>query len=367
MKIVHIIEATNAGVGRHVLDLAGAQARRDHQVHVVYSPTRESDAFWNERTHLANVQWHSVPLSRAFALADFKSIARVRRIVKTIDPDVVHGHSTKGGIVARIIGGRLVAYTPNAVYSMNPELGRSARTAVMLAERVLSVRTDLIFAVSPEEQEHLREIGVAEHKLRLVPNGIAPYSRSASPSLREELGVGGDVKIAGFVGRLDLQKGPERLVPIFEAAFADHPEIHGAIVGDGPLREELERAVAAEPGLRDRIHMVGQRPGRWAMESMDVFVLPSRYEGFPYVLIEAAQAGVPLVTTTGACASQLIVDEEVGAVHDREDIEGMAASVVRLATSGSERRAETLREIASDFTIEAMTDGVMKQLWQANQ
>lgn len=360
MRIAHVVEATFAGVGRHVLDLAGEQARRGHEVHVFYSPARESSFFATERQQQTAVTWHPMQLARGAALRDITAVRRIRRAVRSLGLDVVHGHSTKGGMVARMVGGgTVVLYTPNAVYSMNPHLRPVVRRAVSLIEVALSKRTDGIIAVSPEEQQHIVEIGIDPQKVRLVPNGIADWVETDEQSLRDELGLEADVKIVGFVGRLDHQKAPDVLVSVYaEVALLDD-KAHFVVVGGGPLEDEVAERVSSIPELRRRCHLTGERPGRWALASFDVFVLPSRYEGFPYVLIEAVHAGLPVVTTTGACASQLIICEAMGAVHDPDDVTGMATSVAHFMQRDRRDEDELVRQQAGRFTVETMTDGVM--------
>ena len=155
--VVHIVEATFAGVGRHVLDLAATQSGRGANVHVIYGTVRESTSFANERQQLTNVSWHPAVLSRGFANKDLSEIRRIDRLLKDLQPTVIHGHSTKGGLVARAVAhrGEHVSYTPNALYSMNPLLGAKSRVGVGTIEHLLSYRTTSIVAVSPEEQAHM--------------------------------------------------------------------------------------------------------------------------------------------------------------------------------------------------------------------
>lgn len=306
-RVLHIVEASFAGVGRHVLDLAKEQADQGADVHVAFSPVRESASFAAERAASSDLTFHEVPMTRSVGLADVAAFRAMAGLRRRLQPDVIHGHSTKGGLMARLVprGNAVVLYTPNAVYSMNPTLGPAARRVVGNLERLLSFRTSTIIAVSPEERDHLREIGVADDRCVVIPNGIRPYDQPKPASVRAELGLPDDAFVFGFVGRLDDQKSPGALVAAFDAIAGELPHAHLAIIGDGPLAEQLETEVG-QADHTERMHLLGEQPGRWAMSAFDAFVLPSLYEGFPYVLIEATSAGLPVVTTEGACASQLI-------------------------------------------------------------
>jgi glycosyltransferase involved in cell wall biosynthesis len=365
MRVLHIVEASFAGVGRHVLDLASAQAEAGRDVHVVFSPIRESASFAAERAELHSITWHPVDMSRTIGAVDVPAFRAVRRIIGSVGPDVVHGHSTKGGLMARLVpnGGRPVVYTPNAVYSMNPTLDKRARSLVKQVERALASRTSTIIAVSPEERVHLTdEIGVDPDLITLIPNGIQPFEPENSTSVRAALDLPEDGPIVGFVGRLDGQKAPDDLLEIYARVAAEVPDAHFVVVGDGPLRAELEtRWTKTESELAGRVQFLGEQPGTWAMSAMDLMVLPSRYEGFPYVLIEAAHLGLPIVTTAEACASLLVDGPASIAVGQAGDIEGLAAKAVEsLVTSRADAAAGTTLGAGRDrrFTVAGMNEAV---------
>lgn len=323
MRILHVAEATFAGVGRHVVDLVRAQADHGHDVIALYGTVRESDRFRRGRERVGNVQWLPMAVSRRPDKADLKALQTIRALTRGFEPDVVHGHSTKGGMLARSVptGGWRVAYTPHAVYSMNPELGRRARSGVDLIERRLAARTDLVIAVSPEEETHLRMMGIEPAKIQLIPNGIPPIAKANPDTVRRALDVPTGRPVIGFVGRLDAQKAPHILLDIFKQVAVARPGVNFLIVGDGPMRAELEERAAVSRALAGRVHIVGEQPGPWAMAGMDVLILPSRYEGMPYVLIEAAHLGLPMVVSRAAGSSLLqngpatILEAEVGDVH----------------------------------------------------
>ena len=307
MKIMHVVEATFAGVGRHIVDLARAQADAGHEVIVLYGTVRESDRFRRARERVTRVQWEPIDVSRRPDKSDLKALQKVRSICRGFQPDVVHGHSTKGGMLARSVppGPWKVAYTPHAVYSMNPELGRGARSGVDLVERRLAARTDLVIAVSPEEEAHLRIMGIEPAKIRMIPNGIPPIKRARPDLVRRALNLPLDRPVIGFVGRIDDQKAPHTLLDVFKEVAVARARVDFVVVGDGKLRQELQARADISPTLAGRVHLVGEQPGPWAMSGMDVLILPSRYEGMPYVLIEGAHLGLPMVVTRAAGSSLL--------------------------------------------------------------
>src|SRR5205823_14138786 len=108
---------------------------------------------------------------------------------------------------------------------------------------------------------------------------------------RAELGLGARDTVVGFVGRLSPQKAPEVLLKAFALLVPKLPSAVLVVIGDGPLSEPL-RKLAEEWDVAGRVKWLGWRDGGHAMSAFDVFVLPSRYEGLPYVAIEALVAGL---------------------------------------------------------------------------
>ena len=355
--IVHVVEASFAGVGRHVLDLARVQAACGADVHVVYGTGRESASFAREREANEDVTWHPIDISRGFARRDLSEIRRLDQLLRVLQPVVLHGHSTKGGLVSRMLAHRAqsVCYTPNALYSMNPLLSQRARRIAGSMERLLALRTDSLIAVSLEEAAHMREIRIPTDKITLAPNGINSFVQPHSEQVRNELGIPTGIPVVGCVGRLDEQKAPSMFVEVCERVAHAKPDVHFAIVGDGPLRTQVEDHVRSRPVLNGRFHVLGEQPGRWAMSAFDVFALPSRYEGFPYVLLEAAAAGLPIVTTDRACASAIVTSGVNGRIEPFDCVESLADAVVwALGQVGSV--SEVARSAAADFTVERMAD-----------
>jgi glycosyltransferase involved in cell wall biosynthesis len=175
----------------------------------------------------------------------------------------------------------------------------AART---LRERLALRRADTVVAVSDEVSRQLRAFpyGVAAE---VIPNGVAgSVFRDAAArraDVRGALGIAPDASLGAFVGRLHPQKGADLAVAALSALPAHHQLL---VVGDGPAAEALAEQARAS-GVAGRVHLLGRRgqdelPGLLA--ASDVFVFPTRRrEGLPLTLLEAAAAGLPIVTTAG--------------------------------------------------------------------
>lgn len=349
MRILHVVEATEAGVGRHVLDLAEGLLARGHDVHLAYSP-RRADAFFQERLlRLDRLQAWTIDLRRGPHPTDLAAVRAIRRDLRGGSIDIIHGHSSKGGAVARLAAlttGVPAVYTPNAARTMDPTASLLTRYAVGWAERLLARVNGRVIAVSPAEAEHLTWLGIPSQRLRMVPNGVNEVALPTRDEARCALGLPLDASIIGFVGRLAPQKAPDVLVSAFARVSRSHPDAILAVIGEGVLRPRLQRECEAL-GLQEKVCWLGERNGQHAMPAFDVLALPSRYEGLSFVLLEALVAGLPIVVTEGANAG-LVVDPGVnGVVVAVDDPDALAGAICRLLANENERaefaRASRLR------------------------
>lgn len=362
MRVLQVVEAAGGGVGRHVLDLSEGLLDRGHEVHLAYSP-RRADRFFRERLgRLDGLQTRTVHLRKRPHPTDLAAVGTIRGILRTRGPfDLLHGHSSKGGAVARLAAlgtGTPAVYTPNAVRTMDRTSSLFTRTAVAWAERLLTRVGGPVIAVSPTEQEHLVRLGVPRDRLRMVPNCVRAVELPTRSRARSELGLPLDARIVGFVGRLAMQKAPDVLVSAFCRVSRDRSDTLLAVVGDGPLRPLLRRE-CRQLGLGEKVLWLGERDGQRSMPAFDVLALPSRYEGLPYVLLEGLVAGLPIVATEAASGGLLVEPGVNGLVVPEDDPEAVAAAILRLLENEQERTAfgRASRDRATRFGHRRMVEG----------
>lgn len=358
MKILLAMEPGGGGVGRHVIDLAFGLLQRGHHVELVYSP-RRADAWLLEAIHSLPLTAHPVPMQREVSWRDAAAAFSLGTMLRKSGPfDVVHGHSSKAGALLRLVtslGHSKRIYTPHAFVTLSPDLGRARRFIYATAERWLAALADTIICVSEEERQHALSLGIARDKLRVVNNGIrelAPVERS---DVRKTMGIGPDELCVGFVGRLGAQKAADRLLTAFAAAGRQHGQLRLVIAGDGPDLLKLRRQAHAL-GIDNRVTFSGAANGAELMAGFDIFALPSRYEAFPYVYLEAAARGLPIITTRVGGSSEMVRDGFNGFVVS-QDPSAEIAEKLSLLCSNSQLRLEMGQrsaELAGHFTMERM-------------
>lgn len=293
MRILLVIEPSGGGSGRHVIDLAQALIEGGHAVSLAYSPLRAEPRFESEAAALPLRHLEPLPMRRAVGPWDIASLFALRRLIARLGPfDVVHGHSAKAGALARLAAPASSArvYTPHALASQNPL--RLGVTPYGLIETLLAKWVcDAVIAVSGEEADHARRRGFPVERLHTIPNGLSPGEPIDRLAARRAMGLNDRTLAVGFVGRLCPQKDPVRFAQALRLAHARDRRIVGLVIGEG----ELSRAVRAAGG--PAIRLLGALDARALMAGFDLFVMTSRYEGFAYAMLEAAAAGLPILTT----------------------------------------------------------------------
>ncbi|MEQ8208972.1 MAG: glycosyltransferase [Lacipirellulaceae bacterium] len=364
LRTIQIIESANAGVARHTLDLCEGLAERGCDVHLIYSPVRTDRLF---EQGLARITAHpqvtsaECPIRRSVHPSDYVAANYVRRYAKKHGPfDVIHGHSSKAGAVGRLAAWRLkipAIYTPHAIGTMNPLISRKARWLIGTIERQLSRVPGRLIALSPEEHHHLLGLGIKDCHIEVISNGIADTALPSKEEARNTLGLPADAPIVGFIGRLSKQKAVDVLVAGFAQVVSENVDARLAIIGTGELESQL-REQAESLGVADRIDWLGHQDGFASMPAFDVFALPSRYEGLPYVLMEAVFAGLPIVASDLASSSLLLESGENGWVVPSEDPASLAEAITKLLANPEQRKAfgKASRLRAADFTIDKMVD-----------
>jgi len=351
MSILHVVEAASTGVARHILDLAEGAVRAGHTPVVIYSPLREDNLFRAGRARLKDVGFHAVPMRRTPGPWDISPTLQVRRLVARTGPyDVIHGHSSKGGMLARLAGignDGAVVYTPHAISTQDPMLGAAKRLVYGAGEKALARLTDRIIAVSSAECEHIVGLGIPRAKLVVIPNGVAAMAGPTRREARAALGLAEDDLAIGFVGGLRRQKAIDVLIAAFAPVARANAKARLVVIGEGEegaaARQQAERL-----GCARQVSWLGAVDALPRYPAFDLFAQPSRYEGFSYAVLEAASHGVAVLTTDVGGSREAITDGVSGLIVPPDAPEAFAAALAalaadpqRLARMGQAAREET--------------------------
>ena len=330
MRIVHCFRAPMGGVFRHVRDLAEAQAEMGHQVGLVCdassSGAHEESLFEEINRELA-LGVTRIPMQRTVGLGDAAAAWRAFRAVKALKPNVIHGHGAKGGVYARLFGtllGRQVGrfYSPHGG-SLHFDPASAKGKAVFAVERQMERLTDgLFFVCEFEKRTYEAKIGPVKTPTRVVYNGLRdaefePVRLVENPA---------DIL---FIGEMRQLKGPDLLLEAI--ALAEKRigrQIRAVFVGNGAEAEAF-KGLAGRLGLGERVVFEPAQPARQAFAKARLVVMPSRAEAFPYIVLEALSAGLPMIASRVGGIPEIFGDQSAALVEpDATAIAGKLAEAL---------------------------------------
>lgn len=356
LKILHVLRAPVGGLFRHVLDLAKGQAERGHQVGIVAAqaaPDSPAHAKLGAITANLTLGVHQIPMQRQVGLGDLTAVRHVGKVIATCSPDVVHGHGAKGGAFARMAStSGIRAYTP---HGGSLHYGRWTPQGMVYGaiERVLMRRTDLLLFESKfAQQAYEFTIGKATHTVRVVHNGVgADEFHPVEP--------GSQATDLVAIGELRHIKGIDVLIEAVAVLAAKGRPVSATIVGQGP-DEPSFRDLVVRHGLADRVRFAGYHPARQAFAFGRLLIVPSRAESLPYIVLEAAAARVPMVTTNVGGIPEIF--EAQHPLVAPGDVTALAAAVASALDDLPAARASAKRlqdRVHGLFSQDAMVDGIL--------
>jgi len=358
MRILYVITAAEfGGAPHHVIKLMEHMVEQGHAVGLVAAP----EPRLMEEAEKLEVSVFPNPHFVGFGkpVEDIKSLWGVYQAIKSFKPDLVHAHSTKAGFAARlccfILRFKPVLFTAHG-WAFTEGRPYWKRWLLAQAERLAARATTRIICVSEHDRELALQFGVArQDKLVVVHNGITPWlpTQGGGARIRRGLGLQNTTTIT-FVGRLVPQKDVLTLL----SAMKDLPNGKLLMIGDGELRPQVEDFIHQNE-LEDRVVLLGTRydvPD--ILADSDIFVLPSRWEGLPYVVIEASMAGLPVVATRVGGIPELVEDGVTGFLVPPGNPEALSEAIQRLLDNkdlrhqmGRAGREKALREFTSEHML----------------
>lgn len=331
MRALQVMEATLGGTRRYLEDVSEALGSGE-QFGLVYSLHRADDAFTVLLDKLRRRGWRLFELDMRRdiqPLHDFKCALQLRAIYRSFEPDVVNAHSSKAGALARIatIGMKrrpAIVYTPHSIAAKHS-------WAYWVIEKALTLRVDVLAAVTQSEREELHELDLLPlDRIRVVVPTIpdeqfAPQSRE---SARRELGLGeGPIVVA--IGRLTPQKDPLAFIDVASALRNVVPNVRVFWVGDGELRTSVERSIANHE-LEASVSITGWLEDvRPYVAASNVLVSTSRYESFGYATAEALAMERPVVASEITGTVDVVRRDMVEQLFPLDDLAGATTRIVR--------------------------------------
>jgi glycosyltransferase involved in cell wall biosynthesis len=308
------------------------------------------------------VPWLRHPIA---PLHDIAALLRLRRHFKEAGIELVHTHSSKAGLLGRLAaalaGVPVILHTAHG-WSFNDTQPRWKRALYVALERLAARFSTRLIVVSSRDREKGLRLGIGRpEQYEIIHSGIDAelFSTPDRPgeSVRAALGFEPSHKVVGTIACLKPQKAPLDFVRAAAAAHSEDDNLRFFIAGDGELRPQLT-ALVKELGLQEVVRLLGwRRDVTDLLHAMDLFLLPSLFEGLPRSVLQAMAAGVPVVATAVDGTPEVIEDGVTGLLTPPGNPEVAARRVIEMLENDELRESCVMQarsRLSSEFDIHQM-------------
>lgn len=381
-RIAYVLKSSDLGGSqKYVLELCRRLDRSVYDIEVVTSSGGPLIA----ELETLEIPVHIVEIPRygISGLAELRALGALRRLFKARGYQIVHPQNAKPGFLGRLAAKRagvpIIVFTYHLV-PFHEGVAAWKRSIYRRADTWLARHaTSHMIAVAHHHRRNLLAQGVCgPDDIEVIWNGLdapasPPGEEGRRVAKRDRLGCDPDRPVVAYIARLMPQKDPLTYVRTVAACHARGAQAQFLLIGDGKLRADTE-ALARELALDEsKLRFLGERKDvPELLPGVDIYVLPSLWEGLPFALLEAMAAAVPSVCSAIPGNDEAIVDGETGRLVPPRDPEAAAAAICELL--GDPARARRMGEaglerLRRDFSLEGMvrqTAEVYERLWRTH-
>ncbi len=358
IRVLEMIDDANIGGGQvHVLMLAKYLDRGKFEVSIACN----GQGFLVDEASKLGIDIMSVSMENRITL---KTFCEVTRIFRRGNFDILHTHGGTAGFWGRI--GAFAARKPivrihtyHGMHYLSKNYAFPWRLQV--ADQFLLYLTDKVICVCLSDYRKGLEAGIVNKKKGVViQNGIEIekfQNFNRRKSFRTKYGLDESTILFGNVGRLHVQKGQRYLLEAFQAVKSKYPNVHVWIIGEGELLHELIK-LAHDLGIQGSVQFLGARTDiPEILSAIDIFVLPSLWEGQPISIMEAGAAGKPVIATNVDGIADILTDGKNALLVPGKDSNALATAMMRMIEDSEFRNhlSVSVKATVSDgFTVEKM-------------
>ena len=366
ISVLELVASSRGGGAVHVRDLARGLDPARFAVQIGMA----EDGGNVGREDFAGISFHALDFATGFSLP---AIRQLRHLLPSVD--IVHLHGARAALFGRLTALTLGRRRPRVIYSIHgfaaPHYPAPRRQILLAVERALAPVTDLWICVSHAEKEALLAAGVADaRRVHVIWNGIDLQRFAGSRRSLDEVGavlarearlaldLPADSVVLTTICRLFRPRDFPTLLGAFQQVREKLPQAHLLIVGDGPLRPQVEE-IAARLHLESAAHLLGMRRDvPQILRATDVLVLASRgWEGLPLTVLEAMASSLPVVASDVGGTREAILDGETGWLFAPGDEATLARHILTLAEDPllAQRMGQRgLARVREHFTVQRM-------------
>ena len=354
IRILHITQPTKAGVGTYVFQILKHLDLKKFKPCLIAPLDDGGIAAQARKLEIEVVYLRFV--RKISPLQDLAVLVRLVFLIRRMRPDLVHAHSTKAGVLGRLASAVLripCIYTPNA-YAFLSAQGLK-RLFYLWVERLLRPITRRLLAVSQSEKDRsIQEVRFSPRKIAVINNAVQLMDNVPVPNMK-----GDQTPFLLMVGRLTYQKNPEMFVRAAAEVARHFSSARFTIIGGayhdhhGDLVKELIYSLELQERL-EILEWMTQEALYKLVTQASVVVVPSRYEGMPFIVLESMALGKPVVGTRVDGIKDTVVDGETGFVVELDDVTAMADRIIQLLEDPALRTRmgqEGRRRVEEHFNI----------------
>jgi len=328
------------GAQETVMYIAALLDKERYRVDVLSGPQTGSEGSLIEELRTRGISLTILPdmVRQISPLHDSLALLKMMRLIRTKRYTVVHTNSSKAGIIgriaARLAGIPIIVHTVHG-WSFHEHMAPWLKKIYTTLERFAASFTDAMVVVTDRDIDKGLQEGIGRpeqyHLIRsAIPLDEFDPQRVSRENVRKELGIPLDAPVLGNVGRFSVQKNPLDWVQVAALVAKGMPDCHFLLVGDGPLRPEVE-ALIAENNLSAQTILTGlRRDVPEMLSAIDVFLLTSLWEGLPRVIPQAMAMQVPVIANHVDGSAEAILHGETGYLCNPGDLDDLAANCLLL-------------------------------------
>lgn len=357
MKIVQMVSRMDVlgGAQTHVFDLTKGLIENGHEVHVLaYGEGTLTEELRNNGINFYPLKHLTLNIH---PFTDLKALFEVKKIIKQINPDLIALHSSKAGVIGRIVGKMLripTVFTSHS-WSFSSVSNKTKRMVYIWIERLIGMLSTGIITVSHHDYHDGTKYNIANHvDMRVIHNGIHDIEKKS-------IQKNSDVIHMVMVARFAYPKDHMLLLNALKKVRLKNWQL--TFIGDGPNVDQVKR-YAKENNLSNQITFLGEcRNVNDYLQAADIFLLITKSEGLPISIIEAMSAQLAIIASNVGGIKELIDHDETGILVNRNDTEAISNAITHLLTDPSVRErlgAEARKKYLNEFTFTKMLNETEK-------
>lgn len=364
LRIIHCFRSPVGGIFRHVRDLVNYHHAQGHKIGILCDNSTGGEfeeKLFEGIVDKLELGLMRMPIKRAITPSDFAATRKIYKQIKSLQPDVLHGHGAKGGAYVRVIGSFMRGSQSRVTRTYSPHGGslhydrKSLKGKIIFAiERFLERITDAIVFVSDHERQAYNDkVGPPKTNTYLVYNGL--NEEDFQPVVNKK-----NASDFLYIGMMRDLKGPDVFIDAFRLTeqLVGRP-LSATMVGDGPDKETYQDKII-KMGLGKRIDMHPAMNARAAFALSQSVVVPSRAEAMPYIVMETVAANKPIISTNVGGIPEILGTDSSTMVPP-DDVNKLAEKMARAITEeGWLASVQPDRdEFTKRFSVQTMAEGIL--------